>query len=73
VEFLEVSLFIFHVQWAWKRISVCGDHWARVRVVVPKVPAFVTELPGVWNAVSFQGVVGLSCVFLLDNAFSREG
>ena len=73
MEILEVSLFIFQVQWAWARISVCGDHWARVRIVVPAVPAFVTEFPGVWNAVSFQGVIGLCCGFLLEDMCSREG
>ena len=73
VDFLEVSPFSVHVQWAWQKISVFGDNWARVRVAVPKVPACVTEFPGVRSAVPFQGFIGLSCGFLLEDASSREG
>ena len=51
MEFFDSVQFDFKVSWAWFRRFVAG-----VRVVSAKVPAFVTEFPGVWRVGSFLGL-----------------
>jgi hypothetical protein len=65
---LEGFLFSFEVWWALLRLSD-----AQVRIMVSKGPAFVTIFPGVWSAVSFEGVIGLCYGVWFGIAFSREG